>query len=141
MKRGMKARTSLLILPSIGAGIGLAVAGLAVLLGGGGHGWTSALVSASAVLLAPAAGLALALRGSRASRAVAVVLAVLALAADYEIVRRTIGEGTSYARHVWERAPGLVSLWAGLWMSWQLALVPPMLRRSDARLAGGVPVE
>ena len=137
MKRAMKTRTSLLVLPGIGAGIGLAVAGLAVHLGGGGHGWTSAFVSASALLLAPAAGVALALRGSRRGFSFAVVLAALALAADFEIVRRTLDEGTRYSRHSWERAPALVSLWACLWMSWQVALIPLMRRRSEARVARG----
>ena len=135
MKGAMKTRTALLVLPGIGAGIGLAVAALAVHLGGGGHGWTAAFVSASALLLAPAAGVALALRGSRRGFPLAVVLAVLALAADFEIVRRTLAEGTSYTRAAWERAPGLVSLWACLWMSWQLALIPQMLRRCEARVA------
>ena len=133
----MQTRTSLLVLPGIGAGVGLAVAALAVHLGGGGHGWTSAFVSAAAVLLAPAAGVALALRGSRRGFVLALVLAALALVTDFEIVRGTLAEGTSYTRGAWQRAPGLVSLWACLWMSWQLALIPSMLRRSEARVARG----
>ena len=131
-----KTRTPFLVLPGIGAGIGLAVAALAFQMAGAGHGWTSAFVSASALLFAPAAGLALALRGSRAGFRLAVVLVVLALAADYAIAHMTLEEGTSYAANAWERAPGLVALWAGLWLSWQLALIPPLLRRSGGRVGG-----
>lgn len=128
----MKIWNPRLTLPGIGAGIGLAVAALSFQLCGGGHGWTATFVSMSAVLLAPGAGVALALRGSRAGMRLAVVLVVLALAADLEIVRRTIGEGLSFTTAAWQRTPVLVTLWAWLWMSWQLALIPLMLGRSEA---------
>ncbi len=62
---------------------------------------------------------------------------MFALVVDVEIARRTFVEGTSYARAAWERAPGLVLLWACLWMSWQLALIPPLWRRAETGAARG----
>ena len=95
------------------------VAGMAFIIGGGGHGWVSTLISSVGLVLLPAALIAWA----RHHRPTAIVAAALAIAADIAMAIATAREGFEYVERVFESFPVLVLAWLLLWLGWQVALM------------------
>ena len=97
---------------------GLLVALIAAFMAAGGHGWVAPMVSATAILTAPAGAAAALVR----KRVFAIVVIVTNLAADIAFVvltARTLDDAASTFKHL---AP-LVIVWAVLWLVVQ---VPPI---------------
>jgi hypothetical protein len=111
-------------LASCGVGYGLLVALLAVGLAGAGHGWGEASASSVAVVLAPLAGVAWAFR----RRWAGVGFAALALAGG-AAVDGYLWNHTSYADRMWEAQPGVMALWALLWVAWQAVALAALVWR------------
>lgn len=106
---------------------GLAVGWIALGMSGGGEGWNSAFISASAVLTAPAAGLAWFLRKRRAGTAFALLLVLVNAIILAVLVKETSAEGAGYIQKVWRSIPGHFLVWAVLWFGWQLLAVAALL--------------
>ena len=96
---------------------------LAIMLGGAGHGWCSATISAISVVGASLAAFAWASRGTtgRVSSAIAVLIAV---GGDGWLVIETLREGVSYLKKAVESLPVVFAVWVLIFIGWQaLALV------------------
>jgi hypothetical protein len=92
----------------------MAIAFLAFLMAGAGHGWVEGLYSSVAIVLAPLTAAAWAYR----RRPAGMVFAGLALApAVY--VDWFLCTYTSYVDRVWQYMPVVLMLWILLWVAWQ----------------------
>jgi hypothetical protein len=105
---------------------GMAVAVLAVLFGLGGHGWTAARLSASAIVLAPMGAVAWCYRDRRGITKLARAVTLVNVLIDVAIVLLTKdGDLHGALEHF---APA-VFIWAALWLLWQIlaaaAAAPP----------------
>ncbi|WP_165248593.1 hypothetical protein [Paludisphaera soli] len=105
-----------------GVAYGSFLAASAFVLGGGGHGWCSPILSSIGVFLVPAFGVALAYPPERRRPMIKMIAAVVILT-DLLLVIASWQEGASYIAKVWSTIPRLVVIWAILWASWQLALL------------------
>ena len=115
MTRGRIAFLLLALLLAVGSGVVIAVMALA--MSGGGDGWNSAFISASAVITAPAGALIWFGRGRRFARVAAILLTIVNVAILAFLVHESIREAMYVAR-VWDSMPWMVTLWAALWMFW-----------------------
>jgi hypothetical protein len=121
----------------VGLVYGACVAGLAALMAGAGHGWSSGGISSTAVVTVPVCALAWSLRDRRLGRVLAALLTACMLAADAGIVLGTQREGTGYLVKVWNAAPGLLAAWSVLWLGWQGLTLWVLVRRPVPRRARG----
>lgn len=106
---------------------GLAIAAMAIPLGGAGHGWTGALWSAVAVITAPLGALAWRYRDLDAGRVIARVVIAIDLVAD--VLLLVSARGGDFAS-AWRHLAPLVVAWAALWIAWQ---IPPALASRRSR--------
>jgi hypothetical protein len=90
----------------VGLVYGACVAGLAVLMTGAGHGWSSGGISSTAVATVPMCALAWSLRDRSLGRVLGALLTACMLATDAGIVLASQREGTGYLLKVWNAAPG-----------------------------------
>lgn len=113
--------------PSVGYAclLGLAyafvTASLALNMAGGGHGWNSAMISASGLLLIPLASIAWTSRVHRAGKILAAVVLGGTALADVLLIVFTFREGLDGVERVSAAAPTLVFCWAVFWVGWQIA--------------------
>ena len=125
----MKPATTCSLLVALGLAVGGTVGILAFAMAGGGHGWTSAGISAISVVTAPIAGLAWFLRKRRAGQILIGLLVVAAVAMNIVLLLETEKEGWEYAYRVWSAEPVFVTLWGVLVLSWQFAVAFMLLLR------------
>src|SRR5262249_16807061 len=98
----------------LGLCTGLVVATLAVLMAGGGHGWTEGLYSMGAVILVPIAGLAWAYRRRRAGLVWGIVAMFRGVLVDW-----FLWTYTGYIDRVHVYMPVVFVAWLLLWVGWQ----------------------
>ncbi len=108
----------------LGVIYGLVVAALAFIMGGGGHGWISSLISAVGVVLLP---LALVAWINRWRGLLGVVLA-LGGAVDVALIGATAREGFEGVERTFAAVPMWLFAWGALWIFWQIALMIGFLR-------------
>ena len=106
---------------------GFVVAALALGFSGGGHGWNSAFISASAVVTAPAGAICWFARRSRGGKIFAILVTLTNVAVLGFLLRETAGEGTRYVERVWNSVWFLVLPWAALWFGWQMVPIIALL--------------
>lgn len=102
------------------AACGVVVALLAFLMAAGGHGWAAPVVSATAILTAPAGAVAWLAR----RRAIAMVVVAISIVIDIAFVVLAAREGLGSAASTFEHLAPVVIVWALLWIAVQ---VPPVL--------------
>jgi hypothetical protein len=107
---------------------GCGTATIAILISAGGHGWTAAVISASAVLTAPAGAAAWSVRHDRYGRSIATFVMFINTMIDTEFLILTWREGFEYAAETIEHHASLVAVWAALWLIWQAVPVLALLR-------------
>jgi hypothetical protein len=103
---------------------GFVVAILAVFMAGAGHGWNEGFVSSVALALAPLAGVAWAYRRRLGGPIIACVVLAAAACFDWWLCSNTYGFDRA-----WANLPGIVVLWALLWLAWQVLAVCVLLSR------------
>jgi hypothetical protein len=96
---------------------GIVVALLAFFMAAGGHGWTAPMISATALLTAPA-GAATWLLRHRVAAIVVTSINVVADIAFLVVTARTLRDAASTFEHLWP----LVIAWALIWLAVQ---IPP----------------
>jgi hypothetical protein len=113
---------------------GIAVAILAVLIGGGGHGWLTPRFSAGAIVLAPLGAIAWCYRDRPMMRTIARAVTALNLLLDAAVVIGTYREGLQYASQAFSNYAPAIMVWAVVWVLWQ---IPPAtaVTRLSARSA------
>ena len=111
-----------------GVAYGVAVAFLALLCTGAGHGWMSGCISAYGIALVPFAGVAWVYRGTFGGRVLAIVTLISACALDTYLLSAAESEGFSYFEHAMSVLPFLLLPWLVLWLGWQLALAAFIFR-------------
>jgi phosphoglycerol transferase MdoB-like AlkP superfamily enzyme len=95
--------------------------GVAVLLAGAGHGWTTAfLVSLAGLVTSPVAVVAWAKRRDATGKRIALLLVAVAIVANLILVNLTKAEGARYFESEWSSNPEIVVIWAALWAVWQV---------------------
>lgn len=109
---------------SLGLVYGFVVAGLAFIIGGGGHGWVSSLISSAGLVLLPLASVA----WVRRRRSLAVTTLALGGVVDVALFVATTREGFEYVERIFATIPLLVLAWGALWSFWQIALMIGLLR-------------
>lgn len=114
---------------------GLVVAGLAVLMAAGGHGWVAVLLSGTAIVTAPAGVAAWMVRGAPHGRTVAMSVVITNLLIDIALLIFTSREGLQSVSETFEHLAAPMILWAVLWLGWQ---VPPMLALVKQRMRGSL---
>jgi hypothetical protein len=100
---------------------GLLIAALAVILAGGGHGWTGALWSGFAVVTIPLGALAWRYRDVGAGRTIARAIVAMDVLVDAALFLAMLDDDF---RTAWRHLAPIVLIWAALWIGWQ---VPPMI--------------
>ncbi len=110
-----------------GVVLGGATAVLALGMGGAGHGWCSAVVSALSIVGAPMACIAWS-RRETSGVVLPYIVVAFALALDFGLCALTMQEGFEYARRVVDVMPGYVVLWLLLFGSWQVLGFAALLR-------------
>ena len=116
---------------------GLIVTAIALAISGGGHGWNSAFISASAVVTLPAGALCWFGRRSRIGQVFATILMSTNLIIVVVLFAATTAEGTEHVVRTWRALPGYVTAWAFLWVGWQVVPVVAILKGVKARGAAG----
>ena len=106
----------------LGVAYAIAVAFLALLCTGAGHGWMSGCISAYGIALVPFAGVAWVYRGTFGGRALAIVTLISVCALDIYLLNAAESEGFSYFEHAMSVLPFLLLPWLVLWLGWQIAL-------------------
>ena len=123
-------RTTVVILVVLAALLsGLLITAIAIALSGGGHGWNSALISASAVITAPAGVLCWFVRSSQTGHRLTVTLIVVNVAIVFVFVIQTMAEGAEHVIRVWRALPGYAVAWMILWLVWQIVPVAGLVSR------------
>ena len=84
---------------------------LAFSLGGGGHGWNSAMISGAGLFLLPAVAVAWVQPDRPTSQRIAVAVIVCVALTDLAILVATAREGIEYVVRVWSVAPLLLLGW------------------------------
>ena len=107
---------------------GVAVAFLALLCTGAGHGWMSGCISGYGIILVPLASVAWIYRGTVGGRALAIVTLIAVCAVDIYLFNAAQSEGFSYFHHAMSVLPFLLLPWLVLWVAWQLALAAFVFR-------------
>ena len=102
---------------------------LALCMGGGGHGWSSARISGCGLALVPLASVAWVYRRTVGGRVLAIVTLVSAGVVDAYLIVATLSEGFSYVGEVWLYAPLFLLVWLILWLAWQVALTSLVFHR------------
>src|SRR5687767_3023135 len=87
------------------------IAGLAVAMSGAGHGWNSASISFSGLVLIPIAAIALVYRRRTPGFALAVGMLMAGLSADVWLVIAAQDEGMRYVQRAWTALPGIAIAW------------------------------
>jgi len=101
---------------------GCAIAGLAFIMLGAGHGWVNAIFSSAAIFLAPVAAVGWEYRGATRGT----VLAALAISPGLLIDLYLVTHTENLAR-IWTFMPIILVVWAVLWLGWQVVAVWAML--------------
>src|SRR6266404_759448 len=109
---------------SIGLVYGVALAGMAFVIAGGGHGWCSTLISAVGLVLLPLVAVAW-VRRSRTTAAIAITLGLIS---DIALIFATAGEGVEYVERIFETIPLFVLGWLALWLIWQVSVTGALVR-------------
>ena len=107
---------------------GVAVAFLALLCTGAGHGWMSGCISGYGIILVPLASVAWIYRGTVGGRALAIVTLISVCAVDIYLLNAAQSEGFSYFHHAMSVLPFLMLPWLVLWVVWQVALAAFVFR-------------
>jgi hypothetical protein len=107
---------------------GVVVAGMAFIIAGGGHGWTSALISSVGLVLLPALGVA----WTRSHRPTVLGVLAAAVTADIALGAATAREGFEYVERVFASFPVFVLGWLLLWLGWQGVVIVGLLRGTFA---------
>jgi hypothetical protein len=118
-------RRGVLIHGGYGLGAGVCITLLALAMSGAGHGWGSAAISAWALILLPATGVAWWFRYHGGALIAAAFIAVSMLAVDLALVSATVCEGTEYVAKAWDSMPVVLAAWAVSWFG--AHLVPPWI--------------
>jgi hypothetical protein len=93
-------------------------------MAGGGHGWTSPLLtSCIGLLTGPLTGFAWFRRHDRLGRALAIILLCILVTASVRIIWHTKTEERPYFIKVWKKVPWEVSLFAATWLYCPMLLV------------------
>src|SRR5207253_1964994 len=92
----------------------VAIAFLAFLMAGAGHGWGEGLFSSVAIVLAPLAAAAWAYRRRPAGLVLAGLVLAPAVYVDWFLCTYT-----NYVDRVWQYMPVVLMLWVLLWVAWQ----------------------
>jgi len=117
----------------IGLFYGLVIAGMSLAMAGAGHGWNSATLSSTGVILLPLANVSRLYLHHRWGLVIAIILLVIAVLLDVWLVMETITEGMSYVERTFEAMPQLVMAWIFLWLGWQFMLLALCLIPSPRR--------
>ncbi|MFZ5528720.1 MAG: hypothetical protein ACOZE7_18855 [Pseudomonadota bacterium] len=116
----------------IGTLLGLASAGIALILAGAGHGWCSASIfGLLSLVLSPLAFARLGL-GRNAQALTSRDLLLMAGLLDLFLLLLTLYEGTGYFMRVWRDA----LIWLVLWSAWQWATLASWLLTRHSQLTG-----
>jgi len=107
---------------------GCVVAIIAIVITAGGHGWTAAMISATAVLTAPAGAAAWSVRHGRHGRTVAAIVTTINAIIDLTLAVLTWREGFAYVANTFEHLAPLIVAWAVLWLSWQAVPLIALMR-------------
>ena len=103
---------------------GCAIACLAFMMLGAGHGWVDAAFSSVAIFLMPLAVLGWSYRGKNLGYLIAYIVLLLAVTVDAYLCTHT-----ESLDKVWAVAAFVLILWAILWFGWQVLFIWTMLRR------------
>lgn len=130
--------------------IGLVAAGLAIWaiaqgiafkVSGGGHGWLAPFwTSLCLVILSPTV-FVMVLASKSLSLIVETSVSTPTLMLDVFLLESIVGSERDYFLMAWERAPGVLVLWAALWAAWHILVLVSVLRRYGLRSAARTTTE